>query len=348
MNLSIGQISLIDLITQLERREVIINRNYQRGAGVWPVSAQSYFIDTILEGYPFPKIYLYQVFSEKSKRPIKEIIDGQQRISTIQKFFENKLKLTSASKNFSGMHYGDLDAETQNKFFSYQIDISIVLSATRPELLEMFRRMNAYTAPLSAPESRHARYQGSFKWFVVERADDYSTVLEECKILTPKQINRMGDADFVSDLVLALEKGIVEKNSKNIEELYKTYDVKFGKEGEYEEKLTDFFRFLKFDLESLHETFMMKSYVVNTLFCAFIHAKYGLPKVAELTEILPNERIVFNLEKILPELAALAHAHEEQVESGPYAEYVKSCSSSTTKLAPRKARFQIILNVLVQ
>lgn len=70
MNLNVSQITLIDLVEQISRKEVVINRHYQRGK-VWPDTAKTYFIDTILEGYPFPKIYLYQVFSEKSRRPIK-------------------------------------------------------------------------------------------------------------------------------------------------------------------------------------------------------------------------------------------------------------------------------------
>src|SRR5690554_5171806 len=77
---SIGQISLIELVEFLKRKEMIVNKDYQRSDKVWPIQAKTYFIDTILEGYPFPKIYLYQSFNEKVNRPIKEIIDGQQRV----------------------------------------------------------------------------------------------------------------------------------------------------------------------------------------------------------------------------------------------------------------------------
>jgi len=233
MNLSVGQITLIDLIGQLERREVIINTNYQRGAGLWPDSARTYFIDTILEGYPFPKVYLYQVFNEKYKRPIKEIVDGQQRLTTIVDFMNDKFTLTSASKKYAGMKYSDLDEDVQNQFISYQIELSIILSATRAELLEMFRRINAYTAPLSAAEKRHATYQGDFKWFIVELADEYSPILENLGIFTDKQLARMQDAEFIADLVVSLEKGIVQKSAKTIDDLYKLYEGNFNRQREY-------------------------------------------------------------------------------------------------------------------
>ncbi len=348
MNLNVGQISLIDLADQLERKEVVINKNYQRGSGIWPDSARSYFIDTILEGYPFPKIYLYQVFNEKTKRPIKEIVDGQQRITTIIDFMNGKFKLTSASKKFVGMKYSDLDDDVKNAFISYQIELSIILSATRPELLEMFRRINAYTAPLSAAEKRHATYQGAFKWFVVEQADEHSPNLDNLEILTSKQLARMQDSEFIADMVLALEKGVIQKSAKAIENLYKLYDEEFPDATRYSEIIDKFFMFLVADLEPLHNTFLMKSYVVHSLFCAFAHCTYGIPHGLELTGVEPNERITFNLDSIIPKLEELASAHEEQDEEGPHKEYVKACLSSTTKTQQRTVRFKTFCNLFTK
>ncbi|WP_300631886.1 DUF262 domain-containing protein, partial [Pseudomonas sp.] len=105
MNLNIGQITLIDLIGMLERKEVIINRNYQRGSDIWPATARSYFIDTILQDFPFPKIYLYQAFSKETNKPYKELVDGQQRVTTIQDFYHNKFALSNTSKKFKGLRF---------------------------------------------------------------------------------------------------------------------------------------------------------------------------------------------------------------------------------------------------
>lgn len=347
MNLNIGQITLIDFIGQLERKEIIINRDYQRSSGVWPATAKSYFIDTILEGYPFPKVYLYQVFNEKTKRPIKELIDGQQRIMTILSYLKDDFALNSSSKKFNGMRYSDLDEDTQRKFLSYQIETSLIYSASRPELLEMFRRINAYTAPLSAAEKRHAMYQGDFKWFIVEMADKYAPILENLSILTAKNLARMGDAEFIADLVLSLEYGIEEKSAKNIDGLYKKYDEKFPSQKYYTMVIDDFFNFMNKDLISLHNTFIMKSYVINSLFSAFIHIKYGLPSVESFTKIQPNKQHKFDFDRIIPKLESLAHAHEAQDEDGPYKEYVDSCNSSTTKLGPRRKRFSILIDALM-
>lgn len=344
MNLNVSQITLIDLVDQIERKEVIINRNYQRGK-VWPDTAKTYFIDTILEGYPFPKVYLYQVFSEKSRRPIKELIDGQQRMTTIIDFMNDKLRLGASSNQFSGMRYSDLNDEIKQSFLSYQIEASVVLSATRSELLEMFRRINAYTAPLSSAEKRHAVYQGAFKWLIVDLADKHSPTLSDLNILGAKLLSRMGDAEFISDLVVALEKGIVAKTAKQIEDLYKDFDKRFPNSEKYRDIIDEFFGVLVNRLEPLHETFMMKSYVIHSLFCAYVACKYGIPGQAELTNVESDGDIQFDFDRINDELMELADAHEEQDLDGEHGDYVEACLSSTTKTTQRKVRFKVLVEV---
>ena len=81
--------SIAEIRDMLARRELVVNRNYQRGSGLWPSTARSYFIDTILTGFPFPKLYFYEQLDSRTK-DIKEIVDGQQRISSIIDFLQDK------------------------------------------------------------------------------------------------------------------------------------------------------------------------------------------------------------------------------------------------------------------
>ena len=119
----------------LKKKDIVINKEYQRGAGLWPSTAQTYFIDTILEGFPFPKLYFYQSFDRSKKKPIKEVVDGQQRLSTIRNFCAGKFKLSSASENYKGLSFMDLSEEDQEKFLMYSICSSLynlrMNSATR-------------------------------------------------------------------------------------------------------------------------------------------------------------------------------------------------------------------------
>jgi len=350
MNTSVGQITLIDMISSLERKELVINKDYQRGNGIWPASAKSYFIDTILEEYPFPKIYLYQVFDGKTNRPIKEVVDGQQRVTTILDFYKNKFALTSASKRYAGMKFEDLPDDVRQKFISFQVETSTIYAATRGQLLEMFRRMNAYTSPLTSAEKRHATYQGIYKWFIVEKASMYSDLLEKYNILTPKVLSRMGDAEFISELAIVFQRGIVSRNTTDVERMYKSFDDQFNDEASYNDKLDAFFNFLKHDLSDLSESFMMKSYVVHSLFCAYIAVKYGFPGSDDLERKLgfsANANYRPNVQAIIPKLQVLSDAHEMQDISGNLKDYVEACLSTTTKQHQRTVRTEEIIKAII-
>ena len=56
----------------------------------WPQRAKIYFVDTILRGYPVPLIYLRARLDPKTKSPIREVVDGQQRLTAIIQFSDGK------------------------------------------------------------------------------------------------------------------------------------------------------------------------------------------------------------------------------------------------------------------
>lgn len=346
MNILHSEFTVSDTIGMLDRKEIIVNTTYQRSAGIWPPSAQSYFIDTILEGYAFPKIFFYQSMDKNARKPIKEIVDGQQRIHAIKSFLSNKLRLNSASKKYAGLIFSDLPEEKQNDFIMYSIQTDIITSASRAELLEIFRRMNSYTAPLNPAEKRHSKYQGEFKWFINELADKYSPVLQELEILTDKQILRMADAELLAELCLILDRGIINKSEAAIEAIYKKNDTRFQKRDEWEKIFDDFFEVFSTSFKSLHSTFMMKSYAFHSLFAAMVFLKYGIPNGKETFESETIGKFYLDLDTALDELVGMSIAHELQDKEGKYGEYVKACLESTTKLAQRRIRTKCIIKAL--
>jgi hypothetical protein len=301
----------------------------------------------VLQDFPFPKIYLYQAFNKETKKPYKELVDGQQRITTIQDFYNNKFPLSNTSKKFSGKRFRELDEDTQKVFLSYQIEHSTILSATRTELLEMFRRMNAYTAPLKEAEKRHSTYQGEFKWFVAQSVEYFwSPLLEAYEVLTEKQIARMGDAEFLSDLIVVLEFGVQTKRNTSIEKLYQKYDEAYPDKDFHESILLEFYNDVVTYMSDIRGTFLTKSYVMHSLFCAYAAIRFGFPGSEEFVEN-PNEKFVINYDEAVPRLLELAEAHENQEDEGTYAEYVEACTSSTTQQAQRKVRTMYLVDALL-
>lgn len=68
MNINHAEYTIAEMAERYSQKELVINRQYQRGGGLWPPSAQTYFLDTILEKYPFPKLYFYQTYNKAKKK----------------------------------------------------------------------------------------------------------------------------------------------------------------------------------------------------------------------------------------------------------------------------------------
>jgi hypothetical protein len=168
MEITRSSITIGEIRDMWNRRELVVNKNYQRSSSVWPDSARTYFIDTILNRYIFPKVYFYQVFDKARKKVIREIVDGQQRLSTILDFLSDEFALSNRSMKYQGKRFSELDEDLQQSFLTYSIEVDIIHSAEQSELLAMFTRMNAYTAPLNPSEKRHAEFEGPFKWFIMK------------------------------------------------------------------------------------------------------------------------------------------------------------------------------------
>lgn len=334
--------SVLELLEMIDRKELMVNKSYQRNAGLWPVGASSYFIDTIFEGYPFPKLYLYEFINPTERKIKKELVDGQQRITAIRRFINNEFPIKGDSK-FSGMRFSEISEEEQNLFLSYSVSVDVIRNATKAEILQMFRRMNAYTQPLNNAEKRHSSYSGYFKWFVNELADSLNNFFIEYGVFTEKQIVRMQDAEFVTELVIAIEHGIVSSSPKHLSDTYKKYDESFELRDEYFSRIKSVFDFIVSNFPNLRQSYMMKPYALQSLFLAIYYCKFGLDNFS-YDDVPSPMAWPSNIAKISFNLEQLNNAHEGKEWGGPYYQYVYGIESSTNKARQRVSRFFSLLD----
>lgn len=98
MHITPTNFTIADYCNAMIRNEIIVNRDYQRSDQVWPPRAKAFLIETILLDYPIPKLSLYQVTDVKSRKTIKEIVDGQQRSQAILDFYNDKFSLSKETE----------------------------------------------------------------------------------------------------------------------------------------------------------------------------------------------------------------------------------------------------------
>ena len=98
MQVTASNFTVAEYCEQMRAGSIVVNHDYQRSDKVWPPAAKSYLIDTILLGYPVPKLALHQTTDLKTRKTKKEIVDGQQRSQAIFDFLEDRLRLSGNSQ----------------------------------------------------------------------------------------------------------------------------------------------------------------------------------------------------------------------------------------------------------
>lgn len=217
------QYKIHDFLSWDAEGALIINRDFQRRE-VWAPIAKVMLIDSILRGMPMPKIYLRTKVDLATKRSVREIVDGQQRLKAIIQFSNNELKLSSRAQEFAGMTYADLSEDLKEEFLTYPIAVDQLINADDTDVLEVFARLNSYTVSLSPAEKRHAEFQGDFKWEVVKAAVDWRVLWEELKVVQGRDRLRMKDDELVAEIYGVVLEGLQDGGSSYVNSLYKKYD----------------------------------------------------------------------------------------------------------------------------
>lgn len=133
-----------------KRRDRIEMPEFQREE-VWDDSKKKLLVDSILRGWHLPKFYF-----RKTGDGSFECIDGQQRLTTIWEFCDNKLELdNTAIKLWGGEKYEDLKDEFADIFDDFEADIEEIEDATDDELRTLFLRLQLGT-PLNTAEKLNA------------------------------------------------------------------------------------------------------------------------------------------------------------------------------------------------
>lgn len=212
-------------------------KKYQRRL-VWPFKSKVYLIDSILQGLPIPKFFLQIKVDPTTGKTVYDMVDGQQRMSTIFEFIKGK---TSDGNDFiltkknhpqpsrflvelEGLAFATLPSHLQQKFWLYKLSMEELTEATDDEIIDMFVRLNLNNAKLTDQEIRNALFQGDFKKMTYELSGEYEDDFYlKYGILSVTNIKRMVDAEFTSELLGSILRGITNKKDK-LDEVYRDYD----------------------------------------------------------------------------------------------------------------------------
>jgi hypothetical protein len=130
--------------------------DFQRGE-VWSATRKKLLIDTILRGWQIPPVHTIKVDSN-----LCEVLDGQQRLTAIRDFIENKFRIDGNIEpeddeilELDRKYYKDLPRDKKSAFDNYTIKIFEIQEYNPGEPGELFHRLNQ-SVKLTSSEQRNA------------------------------------------------------------------------------------------------------------------------------------------------------------------------------------------------
>ena len=180
-----------ELYNMMDSGDLILQPAFQRRL-VWSNKHKENFIDTILNGFPFPEVYFAdgEMDLTKKKAPIL-VVDGQQRLSTIYQYITGD-ELLECKKI---PRYEELSETEQKNFLSHPVVVRDLKSISEEEIKEVFKRINSISYALNAVEIDNALYEGEF----ISAAKEISNagLIEKLNFISDPELSRMKDLEFI-------------------------------------------------------------------------------------------------------------------------------------------------------
>lgn len=151
-----------DLVEKMDKKKLTFDYPIQRDDGQWDRNQKALLIDTVLNGYLIPDIYIMKEGTEDFS-PMS-VLDGKQRLTTLYEFAKDEFSLpkdmddvvitdvafddeknpilTEQTYSVKGKKFSKLDPEIQKVFNKYKLEVKLLAGFTDEQIEEQFYRLN--------------------------------------------------------------------------------------------------------------------------------------------------------------------------------------------------------------
>ncbi len=334
----------LDFLEFREAKALEVVPKFQRRA-VWGTPAKAYLIDTLLRGLPVPPIYLRTAQSSDKRRTVREVIDGQQRISAVLDYLDGKFALSrSLDSRWAGREFDELEEADQDAVTSYGFYCEVLKGVSDAEVLEIFARLNLYSIPLNAQELRNGKYFGFFKQSVYTLAHEHVEFWRRNRIITERGIARMQEVELTSELIIVQLAGLQDKKG-SINRFYAEFDEQYPLRQRAEKNFRTTIDVISEAMDDgLGDTEFRRSPLFYSLYGAVYHRRFGIPESRLSTPKRaisePERRSLRDAVQELSEAVALGRDDEPVPTS--LQRFVNACLRQTDNISPRQTRLETI------
>jgi hypothetical protein len=333
-----------DLQEMRESQSLEITPKFQRRS-VWKLQERSFLIDTLIRQMPVPPIFLRNNYNSATKKTVREVIDGQQRITCVLDYIDGKFALSKKLDTpYGGKRFDDLKKDQQKAIVTYPFICQVYDGIPDEDIIEVFRRLNRYAVPVTKQELRNGRYFGQFKQACYQLAQSHLAFWRTNRIFSETAIARMAEVELTSEILIAALDGMQDKKV-TIDQFYDDFDDAFPRRKELSDRFEQVInQITETFADDLVDTLFHRRAFFYTLFCAVYHRCFGLPKATEKTvKRKLNAADRDRLKEVVNELSeVIAASRKEETYPKKYEAFVIASSSQTDNIHPRTVRFQTL------
>lgn len=275
------------LITAIKNNTLIPRPEFQRRL-VWTNEDKLHFLSTVLEGYPFPEIYIAAgEVDPDTGEGTEMLVDGQQRITTLYQYFNgsDELKLRSI------VPYRELAPEKKIAFLEYEVVVRDLGKKTIEEIKEIFKRINSTKYSLNAMEIHNARFDGAFKKFAESIAQ--LEFFDANRIFTATDIKRMNDTVFCLTVIITILSAYFNRDDEFEPYLLK-YNDEFEQGDELQKEIKDVLQVIE-QLNLPDKSRGWKKADLLNLITEFHRIIYKSKVILDISQVSTRLTIFFNL-----------------------------------------------------
>ncbi|MDM5104002.1 DUF262 domain-containing protein [Aeromonas salmonicida] len=154
----------VEILADKVKKEEYFVPKYQRDF-IWDLPRKSKFIESILIGLPIPFVF----FWEDIETGKLEIVDGSQRLRTLEEYLNNRLVLDGLERlsALNGLKFSDLPLSRQRKIRNRSIRGIVLADKTDFESrIDLFERINTGSQVAEPAEVRRGVLRGPFMDFI--------------------------------------------------------------------------------------------------------------------------------------------------------------------------------------
>lgn len=319
------------LLNELQNGKLVPNPGFQRNL-VWSNKDKINFIDTVLQGLPFPEIYIAASEVDlKTAQGFEMLVDGQQRITTLQQYFTASKSLKVAPPICA---YSDLSPDQQRNFLNYDVAVRNLGIISPEEIKKVFLKINATSYSVNAMETHNARFRGPLKQCADEFAED--DFFDTHKMFSAREIRRMDDVVYTLTIIISML-----SNYFNRKDELETYLERFNDEFPETADIKLRFNSTKKFIETCKFSVRSRAWKKTDFLVLFI----------ELDRLINKENIVLDTTKVSAAVESFYDRVNQELENTSGDEdlqtYFKTTVQATNDRTSRVNRARVIRKIIL-